>query len=91
MKGAFSIAEAEMPMIIPRHSATFLDAEGFKPFRRKHRDSDIFSFVYPNGNLQERVISALYFVNICGISAFNSLLGELSCHSPHLHYSVNLS
>jgi bacillithiol synthase len=82
--------DVKMPAYIPRHSATLLDIKGFEIFTKNHQDNKIFNFVFPKGNLQERIISGVYFMNLVGIERFKRLLQKITEKPPDKHYSVKI-
>lgn len=90
MKEVYELFKCHMPVVIPRHSAAWLDKNAFLKFRKEHKDNFVFNFVFPNGNLQERIISPVYFMGITGIKRFMAKMKELVSLPPDKHYSVKL-
>jgi uncharacterized protein YllA (UPF0747 family) len=87
----YEFYDVNMPAYAPRHSATMLDKNKFEVLSMEHRDNIIFNFVFPMGHTQERLISSLYFMSICGREELTDKLFELCTQIPDSHYSVNLS
>ncbi len=50
----------------------------------------IQSSLYPNGNLQEREVAFIYFMNKYGFDIWSDILAELSEHTPQSHKWIHL-
>ncbi len=91
LKELYSYFKTPMPAFFPRHSATLNDNAAFFRLRMKHLDNLVFNFVFPRGNLHERIISQVYFTDICGKDKLQFLLSDLVENPPEQHYSVTIS
>ena len=91
LKELYSYFKTPMPAYFPRHSATFNDNAAFFRLRMKHHDNLVFNYVFPRGNLHERIISQVYFTDLCGRDKLQFLLNDLVEQEPDRHYSVAIS
>ncbi len=79
-----------IPVIVPRHSATFLVNKIITHLNKMHRDNIIFNYIFPEGSLQERIISPVYFLSLIGIEKFNLLCESIVKKKYDRHYIVSI-
>ncbi len=78
------------PTLIPRYSATILPSDIINNLKKKHQDNLIFNLIFPDGMLQERHTSILYFIAAVGIEKFIKITSELINYNPDKHYSIRI-